>query len=154
MKLFTNFCSHLSGRDCWNVQINMYGCLVRQVRARHSSYVRSAWAPANGWKSRSCPNSGKAIAQARVSVATRNLKEAGGKHLLRRTETSYKANARVVSVHNNTKPDSYSERAGVNEAEIRWKVDALIWGGLTDTENSCLYEIHGVTLAVRSQPRS
>lgn len=61
-----------------------------------------------------------------MSVATRNLKEAGGKHLLRRTETSYKANARVVSVHNNTKPDSYSERAGVNEAEIRWKVDALI----------------------------
>ena len=145
MKLFTNFCCHLSGRDCWNVQINMYGCLVRQVRARHSSYVRSAWAPANGRKSRSCPNSGKAIAQG---------KGVRGEHLLRRTETSYKANARVVSVHNNTKPDSYSERAGVNEAEIRWKVDALIWGGLTDTENSCLYEIHGVTLAVRSQPRS
>ena len=154
MKLFTNFCSHLSGRDCWNVQINMYGCLVRQVRARHSSYVRSAWAPANGWKSRSCPNSGKAIAQGKGVRGDAESEGSRRQTSARRTETSYKANARVVSVHNNTKPDSYSERAGVNEAEIRWKVDALIWGGLTDTENSCLYEIHGVTLAVRSQPRS
>ena len=40
---------------------------------------------------------------------------------------------------------------GVNEVGIRWKDNALIRGGLTDVENSCSYEIHGVTLAVRSQ---
>ncbi len=43
---------------------------------------------------------------------------------------------------------------GVNEIGIRWKDNALIRGGLTDMMNSCLYENHGVKLAVRSLPRS
>ena len=43
---------------------------------------------------------------------------------------------------------------GVNEVGIRWKDNALIRGGLTDMTISCFYESHGVTLAVRSQPRS
>ena len=40
---------------------------------------------------------------------------------------------------------------GVNEVGIRWKDNALIRGGLTDMAISCLYESHGVKLAVRSQ---
>ncbi len=40
---------------------------------------------------------------------------------------------------------------GVNEVGIRWKEYALIRGGLTDMMISCLYESHGVKLAVRSQ---
>ena len=40
---------------------------------------------------------------------------------------------------------------GVNEVGIRWKDNALIRGGLTDTSNSCFYERSGVKLAVRSQ---
>ena len=40
---------------------------------------------------------------------------------------------------------------GVNEVGIRWKDNALIRGGLTDMTISCLYENHGVKLAVRSQ---
>ena len=39
---------------------------------------------------------------------------------------------------------------GVNEVGIRWKDNALIRGGLTDTSNS-FYERSGVKLAVRSQ---
>lgn len=43
---------------------------------------------------------------------------------------------------------------GVNEADIRWKVNTLIRGG-TDIQHSFLfYEMYGVTLAVRSQQRS
>ena len=40
---------------------------------------------------------------------------------------------------------------GVNEVGIRWKEKVLIRGGLTDMAISCLYESHGVKLAVRSQ---
>ena len=40
---------------------------------------------------------------------------------------------------------------GVNEVGIRWKDNALIRGGLTDTSNSFSYERSGVKLAVRSQ---
>ena len=40
---------------------------------------------------------------------------------------------------------------GVNEVGIRWKDNALIRGGLTDTSNSFFYERSGVKLAVRSQ---
>ena len=40
---------------------------------------------------------------------------------------------------------------GVNEVGIRWKDNALIRGGLTDTSNSFLYERSGVKLVVRSQ---
>ena len=38
-----------------------------------------------------------------------------------------------------------------NEVGIRWKDNALIRGGLTDTSNSFFYERSGVKLAVRSQ---
>ena len=42
---------------------------------------------------------------------------------------------------------------GVNEVGIRWKDNALIRGGLTDTSNSFFYERSGVKLAVRSQQK-
>ena len=40
---------------------------------------------------------------------------------------------------------------GVNEVGIRWKDNALIRGGLTDSSISCFYERSGVKLVVRSQ---
>ena len=42
---------------------------------------------------------------------------------------------------------------GVNGVGIRWKDNALIRGGLTDTSNSFFYERSGVKLAVRSQQK-
>ena len=42
----------------------------------------------------------------------------------------------------------------VNHADIRWKEYVLNWGGLTDVAQvDESLEAHGVTLAVRSQPR-
>ena len=50
-------------------------------------FVRPARTYSNGCKSLSRPNSGKATAEGKGVPVRRNLKEAVGKHLTRRTET-------------------------------------------------------------------
>jgi len=60
------------------------------------------------------------LAKSKGIAAKQCLKEAGGKLLPRRTEIAYKGCYRWVSLHNKTKPDSYSESVTVNAAGI-WK---------------------------------
>jgi hypothetical protein len=79
-----------------------------------------------------------------VSVAKRNLKEAGGKIPGRRTETAYKAKARRTSFQNKTKSQMnrlsarplliLPEPCNVNAAAT-WDEGyrTLTWGGLDDT---------------------
>ena len=70
--------------------------LIRGGAGRHPPpfFVRSARARSNGWKSWVQEVAPSTQPEARVSAARRNLEEAGGKHLVWRTETSYKAYAR------------------------------------------------------------
>ena len=51
-----------------------------------------------------------------MSVARRDLKEAGGESRPRQTGTGYKAKDRGVSRHRTVKPESYPDAAGVNPA--------------------------------------
>ncbi|WP_289090736.1 hypothetical protein [uncultured Bacteroides sp.] len=53
-----------------------------------------------------------------------------------------------------TKALSLFGTVNVDEADIRWKVNTLIRGGLTDIQISFFYEMYGVKLAVRSQQMS
>ena len=59
-----------------NAGVNHQHCCVRPARTY-----------SNGCKSLSRPNSGKATAEGKGVPVRRNLKEAVGKHLTRRTET-------------------------------------------------------------------
>lgn len=88
-----------------------------------------------------------------MSIAKWNLEEAGG-NIWSDEQNFHKRHTTVGEVLNKAKPYSYSETVSVNEADIRWKVNTLIRGDLTDIQNSCFYEMYGVTLAVRSQQRS
>ena len=62
-----------------------------------------------------------------MSVARRNLKEAGGETRPRRTGIGYKANDRGVSRPNTVKPESCPDAAGVNPAGTAGKRQGLPW---------------------------
>ena len=62
-----------------------------------------------------------------MSVARRNLKEAGGETRPRRTGIGYKANDRGVSRRDTVKPESYPDAAGVNPAGTAGKRQGLPW---------------------------
>ena len=62
-----------------------------------------------------------------MSVARRDLKEAGGESPSRRTGIGYKAHDRGVSRPNAVKPESYPAAAGVNPAGTAGKRRGLPW---------------------------
>ena len=62
-----------------------------------------------------------------MSVARRDLKEAGGESRPRRTGTGWKADDRGVSRHDTVKPESYPDAAWVNPAGTAGKRRGLPW---------------------------
>ena len=67
--------------------------------------VCAPWVRSNGWKSRTRLGNEEVYSRtARVSIVRWNLKEAVSKLLVRRTEITYEARFRLVSLLNKTKP--------------------------------------------------
>ena len=85
-----------------------------------------------------------------MSVAKRNLKEAGGKVPNRGTRTTSGISNRI-SLLNKTKSYNYPEFGGVNVA-VTWNERGLTYHGRPDGRNETLYELR-LTITIRSQQR-
>jgi hypothetical protein len=85
-----------------------------------------------------------------VSVAKRNLKEAGGKVPNRGTRTTSGISI-WMSLPNKTKSNDYPEVGGVNVA-VTWDERGQAYHGIPDGRNETLYGLR-ITIAIRGQQR-